>query len=68
MRNILSSVPKKGSKPFREAVKAIFKFSDIHLARKAKNALIEEYSDQTKYKKIVEHWMKALKMLFNIQL
>lgn len=51
MRNILSTVPKKGSKPFREAVKAIFKFSDIHLARKAKNALIEEYADQVKYQK-----------------
>ncbi|WP_413526792.1 IS256 family transposase [Marinilactibacillus psychrotolerans] len=51
MRNILSTVPKKGSKPFREAVKAIFKFSDIHLAHKAKNALIEEYADQVKYQK-----------------
>ncbi|MFL2116470.1 IS256 family transposase [Marinilactibacillus psychrotolerans] len=51
MRNILSSVPRKGSKPFREAVKAIFKFTDIHLARKAKNTLVEEYSDQVKYKK-----------------
>lgn len=51
MRNILSSVPRKGSKPFREAVKAIFKFTDIHLARKAKSALVEEYSDQAKYKK-----------------
>lgn len=51
MRNILSTVPKKGSKPFREAVKAIFKFSDIHLARKAKNVLIEEYADQVKYQK-----------------
>lgn len=51
IRNILSSVPRKGSKPFREAVKAIFKFTDIHLARKAKSALVEEYSDQAKYKK-----------------
>lgn len=51
MRNILSTVPKKGSKPFREAVKAIFKFSDIHLARKAKQALLEEYADQVKYQK-----------------
>ncbi len=51
MRNVLSIIPKKGSKPFREAVKAIFKFSDIHLARKTENALIEEYADQVKYQK-----------------
>lgn len=51
MRNILSLVPRKGSKPFREAVKSIFKSTDIHLTRKAKNALIEEYVDQTKYQK-----------------
>jgi len=31
LRNIFSSIPKKNSKPFREAVKAIFKFTDIEL-------------------------------------
>lgn len=31
MRNIFSSVPKKDSKPFREAIKTIFRFSDIEL-------------------------------------
>lgn len=51
MRNILSSVPKKDSKPFREAIKAIFRFSDIELARASKNNLLEAYADRTPYKK-----------------
>lgn len=51
MRNILSSVPKKDSKLFREAMKTIFRFSDIDLARKAKNNLLEAYADKTPYKK-----------------
>ncbi|MHA4926836.1 transposase, partial [Enterococcus faecium] len=42
------------SKPFREAVKAIFKFTDIELARTAKNALVGEYIDQSKYTKACE--------------
>ncbi|WP_231476954.1 transposase, partial [Enterococcus faecium] len=40
LRNIFSSIPKKNSKPFREAVKAIFKFTDIELARTAKDLLV----------------------------
>ncbi len=51
MRNILSSVPKKDSKPFREAMKTIFRFSDIDLARTAKNNLLEAYVDKTPYQK-----------------
>jgi len=54
MRNILSKVPKKESKPFREAVKAIFKFTDIELARTAKNKLIHDYADNPKYNKACE--------------
>ena len=54
LRNIFSSIPKKNSKPFREAVKAIFKFTDIELARIAKNALVGEYIDQSKYTKACE--------------
>ncbi len=54
LRNIFSSIPKKNSKPFREAVKAIFKFTDIELARTAKNALVGEYIDQSKYTKACE--------------
>ena len=45
---------KKNSKPFQEAVKAIFKFTDIELARTAKNALVGEYIDQPKYTKACE--------------
>ena len=33
---------------FREAVKGIFKFTDINLAREAKNRLIHDYIDQPK--------------------
>ncbi len=51
MRNILSSVPKKDSKAFREEMKTIFRFSDIDLARTAKNNLLEAYADKTPYKK-----------------
>ena len=40
--------------PFKEAVKAIFKFTDIELARTAKNVLVSEYSDQKKYSKACE--------------
>lgn len=54
LRNILSTIPKKKSKPFREAVKAIFKFTNIELARTAKNALIGEYIDQPNYTKACE--------------
>lgn len=54
LRNIFSSIPKNNSKPFREAVKAIFKFTDIELARTAKNALVGEYIDQSKYTKACE--------------
>src|SRR5699024_3805757 len=54
LRNIFSSIPKKNSKAFREAVKTIFKFTDIELAREAKNNLINHYIDQTKYTKACE--------------
>lgn len=39
MRNILSYVPKKYSKNFRKAVKSIFRYTDIELARDAKTNL-----------------------------
>ena len=48
LRNVLSSIPKKNLKTFRESVKAIFKFTDIELARAAKNTLVTEYIDQVK--------------------
>lgn len=68
LRNIFSTLPKKHSKPFREAVKAIFKFTDIELARTAKNALVGEYIHHTKYTKLVRHSILALKMPFNTRL
>lgn len=51
LRNILTTVPKKESKPFREALKAIFKFTDIRLARAAKDELIDVYSQKKAYEK-----------------
>jgi len=54
LRNILSSIPKKDSKAFREEVKAIFRQTKIETARKAKNRLLEDYSDQKKYEKACE--------------
>ena len=51
MRNILSSVPKKASKPFREAIKTVFRYTDIHLARAAKNELLDTYANHKKYAK-----------------
>jgi transposase-like protein len=51
IRNILKNVPKTGSEDFKNSVKAIFKFKDMSLARQAKNALIEKYETNAKYKK-----------------
>lgn len=54
LRNIFETIPKKNSKPFREAVKAIFKLTNIDSAREAKNRLVNDYVDQTKYTKACE--------------
>jgi len=54
MRNILSSIPKKESKPFREAIKGLFKLTDIEMARKVKNTLVNDYIEQPKYRKACE--------------
>ncbi|MBP2258895.1 transposase-like protein [Virgibacillus campisalis] len=54
MRNILSYVPKKDSKTLREAIKAIFHYTDIELARNAKNELIDKFSDNKRYEKACE--------------
>ena len=54
LRNILSKIPKKGSKDFRESVKALFRLTSIDTARTMKSHLLEEYMDQTKYAKACE--------------
>lgn len=54
MRNIFEQVPKKDSKPFREAVKNIFRYTDIELAREAKNELINKFIHQKRYEKACE--------------
>lgn len=51
LRNILSSIPKKDSKAFREEVKAIFRLTDIDAARRAKNRLLEDYENDPRYEK-----------------
>ena len=50
----MSKVPKKNAQKFREAVKAIFKLTDIDFARTMKNALVDEYIDQSKYTEAYE--------------
>ena len=54
LRNILSKIPKKGSKDFRESVKALFRLTSIDTARTMKSHLLEEYMDQIKYTKACE--------------
>lgn len=54
LRNIFTTVPKKNSKSFREAVKTIFRFTDIDRAREAKNQLIADFIDQSSYIKACE--------------
>src|SRR5699024_11248474 len=64
MRNILASVPKKDSKPFREARKTIFRFTDIELARTAKIQLLDTYADKTAYKKVCQKLDEGLEDAF----
>src|SRR5690625_4066129 len=58
MRNVIEKVPKNNSKPFRESLKAIFRYTGIELARATKSELINAYGDM---KKLAIHLMKALK-------
>jgi len=51
LRNILTSIPKKDSKVFREQVKAIFRLTNIDAARTVKNLLLESFEGQVKYDK-----------------
>ena len=50
LRNIFASIPKKDSVAFREQIKALFKFTDIDIARKTKAKITETYIDDRKYK------------------
>lgn len=54
LRNVFTTVPKKNSKPFREAVKTIFRLTDIDRARETKNQLIADFIDQSSYTKACE--------------
>jgi len=54
MRNILETIPKKESKPFRDSLKAIFRFTNINLARAAKDQLLQAYEGKKKYQKACE--------------
>ena len=64
LRNIFTTIPKKNSKPFREAVKGIFRFTDINLARDAKNRLVGDYIDQSKYTKACETFYNGFEDAF----
>jgi len=50
LRNIFASIPKKDSVAFREQIKALFKFTDIDIARKTKAKITETYIDDRKYR------------------
>lgn len=54
IRNVLEKVPRKNSKPFRESLKAIFRYTDIEIARSAKNDLIDAYSGKKRYERACE--------------
>lgn len=43
LRNILAPVPRKNSEDFREAVKGIFRLTDMDSARTAKNTVVNKY-------------------------
>src|SRR5699024_11431162 len=53
MRNVLTHVSKRDSKAFRKAIKSIFRFTDIELARTAKNELIDQFDSQKRYEKFI---------------
>ena len=50
LRNIFASIPKKDSVAFREQIKALFKFTDIDIARKTKAKITETYIDDPNIK------------------
>ncbi|MGF2873065.1 transposase, partial [Staphylococcus aureus] len=51
LRNIFTTIPKKIQNLSEKLLKEFFKFTDINLAREAKNRLIHDYIDQPKYSK-----------------
>ena len=54
IRNILNKTPKKNTKEFREDLKALFKITDINLARKMKEEIFNKYEEDKKYQKSLE--------------
>jgi len=54
LRNIFSTIPKKKSKPFRESVKTLFKFTNIEHARTVKNEILADYMENKRYEKACE--------------
>src|SRR5690625_4555388 len=54
LKNILSKIPKKNSKDFRDAVKAIFQLTNIDVARAMNNTVVNEYIEQPRYTEACE--------------
>lgn len=54
MRNIIDSMPKKGSKEAISDLRDIFKNSDIEVVRELKKRFDEKYQDQKGYAKAIE--------------
>lgn len=49
LRNILSKIPKKDTKEFREDIKSLFRIQDIKIARTVKEELFKKYEEKKKY-------------------
>lgn len=49
LRNILSRIPKKDTKDFREYIKALFRIQDIKIARVVKEEIYKKYEKEKKY-------------------
>src|SRR5699024_5114443 len=54
LKNILSKINKINSKDVRDAVKAIFRLTNIEIARTMKNTIVNVYNEQPKYTEACE--------------
>ncbi|MBU9723783.1 MULTISPECIES: IS256 family transposase [Bacillaceae] len=54
LRNIMDTLPKKGTKEAREELKAIFRTPDIEFVRELKDRFIAKYEDTKGFSKVIE--------------
>jgi transposase-like protein len=46
MRNVFDKLPRKNTEEVRAELKSLFKTTNLGIARKIKNELVEKYSDK----------------------